>query len=59
MIGLLKIHCRFASEDERKFETHFGDSLSPFGALNKDLGVASQMLLTEVRLRLQRRLLFV
>ena len=36
-----------------------GDSFSPFGAENKDLGAASQTLLTKVRLRLQCRLLFI
>ena len=36
-----------------------GDSFSPFGAENKDLGAASQTLLTKFRLRLQRRLLFI
>ena len=32
------------------------DSLSPFGASNKNLGAASQTLLTAIRLRLRRRL---
>ena len=36
-----------------------GDSFGPFGVENKDLGAASQTLLTKVRLRLQRRLLFI
>ena len=34
----------------------FGDSLSPLEAQNKYLGAASQTLLTEVKLRLRRRL---
>ena len=34
-----------------------GNSLSPLGAKNKDIGAASQTLLTEVKLRLWRRIL--
>ena len=33
-----------------------GSSLNPLGAQNKELGVASQTLLTEAELRLRRRL---
>ena len=32
-----------------------GNSLSPLGALNKDIGAASQTLLIEIKLRLRRR----
>ena len=34
----------------------FGNSFTPLGAQNKDIGAASQTLLTEVKLRLRRRL---
>ena len=33
-----------------------GNSFTPLGAQNKDVGAASQTLLTEVKLRLPRRL---
>ena len=33
-----KSHCQFANQVERKFETHSGNSLSPLGAQNKDIG---------------------
>ena len=33
-----------------------GNSLSPLGAQNKDIGAASRTLLTEVKLHLRRRL---
>ena len=33
-----------------------GNSLSPWGVQDKDMGAASQTLLTEVKLRLRRRL---
>ena len=33
-----------------------GNSLNPLGAQNKDIGSGSQTLLTEVKLRLRRRL---
>ena len=53
MIGLLKNHCRFANQYERKkFKPASGTLLSPLGAQNKDLGAASQTLLNEVKLRL-------
>ena len=35
-----------------------GNSLSPLGAQNKDMGAASPMLLTGVELRMRRRLHF-
>ena len=36
-----------------------GNSFGPLGAQNKNIGAASQTLLTEVKLRLQRRLHFM
>ena len=36
-----------------------GNSFTPLGAQNKDIGAASQTLLTEVKLRLPRRLHFM
>ena len=50
-----KSHCRFAEQDERKFETYFGNSLNPLEAQNKDIG-ASQTSLIGVKLRLGYRL---
>ena len=34
----------------------FGNSFTPLGVQNKDIGAASQTLLTEVKLRLRRKL---
>ena len=36
-----------------------GNSFTPLGAQNKDIGAASQTLLTRVKLRLRRRLHFM
>ena len=47
---LIKPHWPFANQVEGKIETHFRYSLSPLGAQNKDIGAASQALLTGVRL---------
>ena len=44
MIGLLKNHCQFAN--------HYWKFIEPIGAQIKDLGTASQMLLTTVKLHL-------
>ena len=52
MIGLLKSHCRFASQVERKFETHW----NLLEVQNKDLVPASQTLITRVGFRLRRML---
>ena len=41
-----KTHCRSANQDERKFETLFRFSLSSLRVQNKDIGTASQMLLS-------------
>ena len=41
-----KTHCRSANHDERKFETLFRFSLSSLRVQNKDIGTASQMLLS-------------
>ena len=38
------------------FKRTFGNSLSTLRAQNKDIGAASQMLLTRIKLRLQQRL---
>ena len=50
MIGLLKSCCRFASQVERKFETHW----NLVEAQNKDLVGASQTLITGLKFRLRR-----
>ena len=50
MIGLLKSCCRFASQVERKFKTHW----NLLEAQNKDLVGASQTLITGVKFRLRR-----
>ena len=57
MIGLLKSHWQFANQDKRKFGTYFHffvDSVA--GGPARDDGDASQTSLTEVKLRLRRRL---
>ena len=41
---------------KRKAKRSSGNSLRPLGAHNKDIGAASQTSLTEVKLRLRRRL---
>ena len=51
------VQCRFASQDERKIETLFRYLVESVGSENKNLGAASQTLLTDVKLRLRRRLL--
>ena len=56
MIGLLWI-CQPGWEEIRNTLLAI-NSLSPLVACNKDLGAASQMLLTEVKLSLQWRLMF-
>ena len=53
-----KCHCQFASQVEGKFKKRIsGNLLNPLGAQNKDIGTASQTLLTEVKLHLQGRLI--
>ena len=59
MIGLLKSMVDLLMRIKGNSKRTPGDSFSPFGAENKDLGAASQTLLTKFRLRLQRRLLFI
>ena len=57
MIGLLTSHWQFANHDKRKFRTYFQyfvDSVA--GGPVRDDGTASQTSLTEVKLRLRRRL---
>jgi len=57
MIGLLKkaiVDLPIRMKRNSKFTP--GNSLSPAGAQNKDIGAASQTLLTEFKLRLRRRL---
>ena len=49
-----KSHCWFANQDERNFKTPFQYFVESFG--ETDLWLASQTLLTEVKLRLQHRL---
>ena len=51
------VQCRFANQDERKIETLFRYLVESVGSENKNLGAASQTLLTDVKLRLRRRLL--
>ena len=50
MIGQLKSRCRFASQVERKFETHW----NLLETQNKELVAASQKLITGVKFRLRR-----
>ena len=51
-----KSHCPFANEVEREYSKRtFANSLSSLGAQNKDLGTASQTLLTGDKLRLRCR----
>ena len=53
--------CCFGDQVERKFDTHFWQVIHwvlAFVAYNNDLGTASQMLLTEVKLSLWWRLMF-
>ena len=59
MIGLLKSIIDLLMRIKGNSKHTPGDSFSQFGAENKDLGAALQTLLTEVRLCLQRRLLFI
>ena len=47
---------RFANQVEGNSKRISGNSLSPLGAQNEDIGAASRTLLTEVKLRLQRSL---
>ena len=44
---------RFANQVEGNSKRISGNSLSPLGAQNEDIGAASRTLLTQVKLRLQ------
>ena len=58
MIGLLKnamVDLRIRMQENSKRSS--GNSSSPLGAQNKDIGTALQTLLIEIKLRLQHRLL--
>ena len=57
MIGLLKkAIVNLPIRMKGNWKRTSGNSLSPLGAQNKDIGAASQMLLIEVKLRLRCRL---
>ena len=57
MIDLLKKPSSICQSRWNKIETLFRYLVESVGAQNKDIGVASQTLLTDVKLRLRRRLL--
>ena len=57
MIGLLKKTLSIYQSGWKEISKHtFSNFLSPLGVQNKDLRTASQMLLTDVKLLLRRRL---
>ena len=49
MIGLLKKTLSIFNQDERKLKRTSSNSLTPLGALNKDIDAATQTFLTEVK----------
>ena len=53
----MAVKCRFANQDERTIKTLFRYLVESVGSQNTNLGAASQALLTDVKLRLRRRLL--
>ena len=59
MIGPLKRPLSICQSNKTKFKMHFSCSLNLLGVDNKDVSAALQMLLTELKLRLQHRLFLV